>query len=74
MQIIPPFLFVRNLTPCLVDVAQYVLHNLRKVRRDFERGLDALLAEPLSVSPTGLTIPSNSVGSGALGYYIIYQV
>ncbi len=60
--------------PAWTYLAHYVLHNPKKVRRDYERGLDTLLAEPVSVSPTGLTSPSNSVGSGALGYYIIYQV
>lgn len=75
-----PFCFAYSMTPrvylpfCLIPVARCVLHNPGQVRRDFERGLDELLAEPLSVSPTGLTSPSISVGSGALGYYIIYQV
>lgn len=44
------------------------------MRNDFERGLDWLLAEPTSVSSRGLERPASTVGSGALGYYIIYQV
>ncbi|CAN0092911.1 unnamed protein product, partial [Ectocarpus sp. 8 AP-2014] len=43
------------------------------VRRDFESGLDHLLGEPMDAASTGVERPSTTVGSGALGYYIIYQ-
>ncbi|CAM9506285.1 unnamed protein product [Ectocarpus sp. 12 AP-2014] len=68
-QLISMFLVATAVIPAFCESNDHIA----KVRRDFESGLDHLLGEPMDAASTGVERPSTTVGSGALGYYIIYQ-
>ncbi|CAM9822261.1 unnamed protein product, partial [Hapterophycus canaliculatus] len=68
-ELVSMFLIATAVIPALYESTDHVA----QVRRDFESGLERLLAEPIDVTSPGVEDPSTTVGSGALGYFIIYQ-
>ncbi|CAM9872834.1 unnamed protein product, partial [Scytosiphon promiscuus] len=68
-ELVSMFLIATAVVPALYESRDHII----QVRRDFESGLEQLLAQPIDASSPGVENPSTTVGSGALGYYLIYQ-